>query len=76
MPKYPIDDTELTIYLIFTLLSIVVSICVYFIYQHFNTLAEDDFCRVTNFYVSVANRDKELFSEAGSVKSTPKQRLL
>ena len=76
MSNYPIDDTQLAIYLTFTLLSIVVSTCFYCVYQHFNTLAEEDFSRLTNFYVSVANRDKEIFSEAESVKSNPKQRLL
>ena len=76
MPNYPIDDSQLAIYLTFTFLSIVISICVYCIYQHFNTLADEDFRRLTNFYVSVYRKDKELFSETDSIKNTPKQRLL
>jgi hypothetical protein len=69
METYPVDNSQIAVYLTFTFLSVVVSVCVYCIYNHFNTFADEDFNRLTNFYISVCQNNKESFSEADSVNS-------
>lgn len=39
MPNYEVNDTQLIIYLVFTILSIMISALFYCIYQHYFDLA-------------------------------------
>jgi hypothetical protein len=42
MGGYPVDDGELVLYFIFTFLSILSSLALYFFYQHCQGYAEND----------------------------------
>ena len=42
MGDYPVDSTQLTVYLVFTLLSIVVSIVLYVYFMEFSDIHETD----------------------------------
>lgn len=52
---YPVDNHQLTIYLVFTCLSIVASLIVYFAYQHCLGLAEKDHQEYLQFFIDVGN---------------------
>ena len=76
MAPYPVNDSQLAVYLTFTFLSIVVSIVVYCVYQHscsFKTLDVDSYI---SFYVSVSKDKKGVMSDDETDKSANKERLL
>lgn len=77
MESQPINNSQLAVYLTFTLLSIAISIVVYCIYQHADNIAEDDVRSYTSFYISVCKENKtELFDDSDIDKRANQQRLL
>lgn len=59
MPNYVVNDTQLTVYLIFTLLSILISALFYCAYQHCLGLSQKDHQTFTKFYIEVARTNPQ-----------------
>lgn len=53
--EFYVDDGQLTIYLVFTFLSILVSLVGYCIYQHTGKMATRDYHRYLKFYIEVGD---------------------
>jgi hypothetical protein len=50
MATHPVEEPQLTLYLVFTLLSIAISTVTYCLYQHGLDLADQDHARYIKFY--------------------------
>lgn len=59
MSQFEVNSTQLVVYLVFTLLSIVVSISFYCAYQHCFDLSEKDYRQYTAFYMNLGRRSEE-----------------
>jgi len=54
MGDFPVDNSELALYFVFTLLSILVSLIIYCYYQHFSPLSVKDHQERLNIFVAIA----------------------
>jgi hypothetical protein len=54
MGSFPVDDSQLALYLAFTFLSLAVSIAVYCLYFHGFKFADSDYARHVRFYAKVS----------------------
>ncbi len=50
MGDFPVDDSQLAVYLVFTFLSLAVSIAVYCLYFHGFKFADGDYAQHISFY--------------------------
>lgn len=65
MGSFPVDDSQLALYLVFTFLSIALSIAVYCLYYHGFKFADSDYANHVKFFakVSAANGGRSRVEE-------------
>ena len=63
MKDYPVQQSELAVYLVFTFLSLVTSLVCYCLYQHCLGSADRDYSTYTQFFIDVAKTGEETHSK-------------
>jgi hypothetical protein len=58
MGDFPVDDSQLAVYLLFTFLSLAVSIAFYCLYFHGFKFSDGDYAQHVSFYAEVSTRGR------------------